>query len=50
MPRANLKIPGIDESQLFLNFEARFHKVGFVVLLCIILLALFGFFFWWFRQ
>lgn len=44
MPRANLKIPGIDESQLFLNFEARFHKVGFVVLLCIILLALFGFF------
>ena len=44
MPRANLKIPGIDESQLFLNFEARFHKVGFVVLLCIIFLALFGFF------
>lgn len=36
MPRANLKIPGIDESQHFLNFEARFHKVGFVVLLCII--------------
>ena len=44
MPRENLTVPGIEESQYFLNFEERFHKVGFVVLLCIILLAVSGVF------
>ncbi|MBJ9276479.1 hypothetical protein GHU49_07675 [Citrobacter amalonaticus] len=44
MPRENMKVPGIEESQRFLNFEARFHKVGFVVLICIISLAIVGVF------
>ncbi|RSC59184.1 hypothetical protein EGW07_16770 [Citrobacter amalonaticus] len=44
MPRENMKVPGIEESQRFLNFEARFHKIGFVVLLCIISLAIVGVF------
>ncbi|HDR2890982.1 TPA: hypothetical protein I4G69_001819 [Enterobacter asburiae] len=44
MPRENMKVPGVEESQHFLKFEARFHKVGFVVLLCIISLAMAGIF------
>ena len=44
MPRENMKVPGIEESQRFLNFEARFHKIGFVILLCIISLAIVGVF------
>lgn len=44
MARENTKIPGIEESQRFLNFEAKFHMRGFVALLCIITLALFGVF------
>lgn len=44
MPRENIKVPGVEESQRFLNFEARFHKVGFVVLLFIISLAMAGVF------
>ncbi|MFJ2973499.1 hypothetical protein ACIPDS_02305 [Kluyvera sp. NPDC087067] len=42
MPRKNEKIFGIEESPRFLNFEAKCHKVGFAVLLCIIIVALFG--------
>lgn len=44
MSRVNIKIPGIEESQRFLNFESKFHKVGFVALLCIIFLAIVGVF------
>lgn len=44
MSRGNQKVPGIEESQYFLNFEARFHKLGFAVLLIIISLAVLGVF------
>ncbi|EGT0647579.1 hypothetical protein JAF95_000631 [Citrobacter braakii] len=44
MSRENQKIPGIEESQYFLSFEARFHKLGFAVLLIIISLAVLGVF------
>ncbi|HCD1255207.1 TPA: hypothetical protein JD854_RS09050 [Citrobacter amalonaticus] len=44
MDKENSKLPGVNESQHFLNFEEKFHKIGFVVLLVIILLALAGFF------
>ena len=44
MCRENQKVPGIEESQYFLSFEARFHKLGFAVLLIIISLAVLGVF------
>lgn len=44
MARENTKIPGIEESQRFLNFEAKFNMRGLVALLCIITLALSGVF------
>lgn len=44
MSRENQKVPGIEESQYFLSFEARFHKLGFAVLLIIISLAVLGVF------
>lgn len=44
MPRKKQKVPGIEESNYFLNFEAKFHNVGFAVLLIIISLALLGIF------
>lgn len=44
MSRENQKVPGIEESQYFLNVEARFHKVGFAVLLIIISLGALGIF------
>lgn len=44
MSRENMKVPGVEESQRFLNFEARFRKSGFVFLLCIIFLAIIGVF------
>lgn len=44
MPRKNQKVPGIEESHYILNFEAKFHKVGFAVLLIIISLAVLGIF------
>lgn len=44
MPRKKQKVPGIEESHYFLNFESKFHKVGFAVLLIIISLALLGIF------
>jgi len=44
MPRKNQKVPGIEESHYFLNFEAKFHKLGFAVLLIIISLAVLGIF------
>lgn len=44
MPKGNQKVPGVEESHYFLNFEARFHKAGFAVLLIIIALAVSGFF------
>lgn len=44
MSRENQKDPGIEESQYFLSFEARFHKLGFAVLLIIISLAVLGVF------
>lgn len=50
MSRGNQKVPGIEESQYFLNFEARFHKLGFAVLLIIISLAVLGVFFGWLFQ
>lgn len=44
MTRKKQKVPGIEESNYFLNFEAKFHNVGFAVLLIIISLALLGVF------
>lgn len=44
MPRKKQTVPGIEESHYFLNFESKFHKVGFAVLLIIISLAVLGVF------
>lgn len=44
MTRENSKVPGIKETQRFLNFEVNFHKYGFVVLPGIIFLGLAGVF------
>ena len=37
-----MKGPGIKESKRILNFEEKFRQIGFIVLLCIILLAVLG--------
>lgn len=50
MPRKKQTVPGIEESHYFLNFESKFHKVGFAVLLIIISLAVLGVFFGWLFQ
>ncbi len=44
MSRERFKLPGVKESQRFLNFESGFHKIGFIVLLGIIFLAVLGVF------
>lgn len=42
MNREKTHLQGVKESQHFLNFESGFHQVGFICLLCIILLATAG--------
>lgn len=42
MGRENVKVPGIKESKCILNFEEKFRQIGFIVLLCIIFLAVLG--------
>lgn len=44
MARENPKVPGIKENQRFLNFEASFHKIGFIALIFMIFMAVFGLF------
>lgn len=42
MARENAKVPGIKESKRFLNFEEKFRQIGFIVLVCIIVVAILG--------
>lgn len=42
MNREKAHLQGVKESQRFLNFESGFHKIGFICLLCIVLLATAG--------
>ena len=42
MNREKSHLQGVKESQRFLNFESGFHKIGFISLLCIVLLATAG--------
>lgn len=42
MNRKKAHLQGVKESQRFLNFESGFHKIGFISLLCIVLLATAG--------
>lgn len=44
MARGNFKVPGVKENQRFLNFEASFHKLGFIALMLMICMAVFGIF------
>lgn len=44
MSSKNSKIQGVKENRRFLNFEASFHKLGFVALLFMIFMAVFGVF------
>lgn len=42
MNREKAHLQGVKESQRFLNFESGFHKIGFICLFCIVLLATAG--------
>lgn len=42
MNREKAHLQGVKESQRFLNFESGFHMIGFISLLCIVLLATAG--------
>lgn len=44
MARENSKVQGVKENGHLLKFEANFHKLGFIILLCIIFMAVFGVF------
>lgn len=44
MSTEKTKISGIDEKWSYMNCEARIHKIGFFILICVVLLAILGFF------